>query len=214
MPSPAISVKNMHVAGGVAVGSEVGAAEPVRNDDQGDERGDPCRHLRHEQPEDVPADHAHQAASADVGPHDRDMVQTPGSDEGSGGDGRSITSPTCVRGGDLLRRTDPGAVRATRSGSRRSAPTPGSTCEIIRELDRSRVDVHAACVDRAGWVGRPRPIERLREIPDVAIVKVNLGREIAGDSWSSKVLAVLSLMPGGRGACCGSPGTSAGTTST
>ena len=81
--------------------------------------------------------------------------------------------------------------------------------QIMRELDRSRVEVHAACA--TGPASRPTPTyERLREIPDVDDRGVNLGREIAGGSLASKALAVLSLIPR-RGACCGSPGTSADT---
>ncbi len=66
--------------------------------------------------------------------------------------------------------------------------------EIMRELDRSRVEVHAACV--TGPANRPTPTyRRLREIPDVTIVKTNLGREIAGGTLASKLRAVLSLIP-------------------
>jgi glycosyltransferase involved in cell wall biosynthesis len=66
--------------------------------------------------------------------------------------------------------------------------------QIIRELDRSRVDVHAACARREG--GRPTPTyERLREISDVAMVDANLGREMAGRSIKAKAAAALSLVP-------------------
>jgi glycosyltransferase involved in cell wall biosynthesis len=66
----------------------------------------------------------------------------------------------------------------------------------MRELDRTRVEVHAACA--TGPAHRPTPTyARLREIPDVKIVRVSLGREVAGGSLGSKILALLSLVPAG-----------------
>jgi len=66
--------------------------------------------------------------------------------------------------------------------------------QIIRELDRSRVEVHAACA--TGPPNCPTPTyERLRELPDVRIVSANLGRENEGGSLGTRVLAVLSLLP-------------------
>jgi glycosyltransferase involved in cell wall biosynthesis len=66
--------------------------------------------------------------------------------------------------------------------------------QILRELDRARVEVHAACAP--GSARKPTPTyERLREIPDVEIVKVDLGREVVGAGLRSKVIAVLSLVP-------------------
>lgn len=64
----------------------------------------------------------------------------------------------------------------------------------MRELDRARVEVHAACV--TGSTDQPTPTyRRLREIPDVTIVSTNLGREIAGGSMAAKAMALLSLVP-------------------
>jgi glycosyltransferase involved in cell wall biosynthesis len=66
--------------------------------------------------------------------------------------------------------------------------------QIIRELDRSRVDVHVACV--RGEAGCPTPTyERLREIPDVTVVNANLGREMASRSPKARAMAALSLIP-------------------
>jgi glycosyltransferase involved in cell wall biosynthesis len=88
-------------------------------------------------------------------------------------------------------------VRALFVNTKRRPPLGADTwvhVEIMRNLDRSRVEVHAACV--AGPSRRPTPTyESLREIPGITLVKVNLGREIAGDSVTAKVLAVLSLIP-------------------
>ena len=84
--------------------------------------------------------------------------------------------------------------------------------EIMRELDRSRVEVHAACA--TGPTDNPTPTyQRLREIPEVEIVGVNLGREIAGTSMASKALRDSRAWCPRRGACCGSRGTSASTRS-
>lgn len=66
--------------------------------------------------------------------------------------------------------------------------------EIMRQIDHSRVDVHAACVP--GPADDPTPTFRvLSEIPDITILPVNLGREFTGESRSSKVIGLLSLFP-------------------
>ena len=66
--------------------------------------------------------------------------------------------------------------------------------QVMRELDRSRVEVHAACV--RGPANCPTPTyERLRGIPEVTMIDVNLGREIPRSSLVSKAVAALSLVP-------------------
>lgn len=66
--------------------------------------------------------------------------------------------------------------------------------EIMRQIDRERIEVHAACV--LGPRHRPTPTYALlREIPDITIRPVRLGRELTGESRLSKVIGLLSLAP-------------------
>lgn len=92
-----------------------------------------------------------------------------------------------------------GRTRVLFVNTKRRPPLGADTwihLEIMRELDRSRFDVHAACV--AGPRNRPTPTyRRLREIRDVTIRKVDFGREVAGQTPASKLLAALSLLPAG-----------------
>lgn len=90
-----------------------------------------------------------------------------------------------------------GPIRVLFVNTKRQPPLGADTwvhLQIMRELDRSRVAVHAACA--TGSAHRPTPTyQQLREIPDVDVVGVNLGREIAGGSFTSKLLALASLLP-------------------
>ena len=66
--------------------------------------------------------------------------------------------------------------------------------EIVDKVDRSRVEVHAACA--TGPSRRRTPTyRRLREISDVDIVPIDLGRERADGSMAAKMVATLSLVP-------------------
>lgn len=88
-------------------------------------------------------------------------------------------------------------VRVLFVSTQREPPLGADTAvhlEIIGALDRSRVEVHAACV--VGRRGRPTPTyRRLRSLPDVEIVDVSLGRETVDGSRLGRLLVVLSLVP-------------------
>ncbi|NNE11598.1 MAG: glycosyltransferase family 4 protein [Ilumatobacter sp.] len=89
------------------------------------------------------------------------------------------------------------AVRVLFVNAKQRPPLGADTwvhAEIMRRIDRERVEVHAACVLESG--GEPTPTLRLlREIPDIAIRPINLGRELSGETRLSKVFGVLSLVP-------------------
>jgi glycosyltransferase involved in cell wall biosynthesis len=88
-------------------------------------------------------------------------------------------------------------IRVLFLDTKRQPPLEADTwvhLQIMRELDRSRVEVHAACVK--GPANRPTPTyERLRDIPEVTMIDVNLGREMPRSSLASKAVAALSLVP-------------------
>jgi glycosyltransferase involved in cell wall biosynthesis len=90
-----------------------------------------------------------------------------------------------------------GRIRALFLNTKRQPPLGADTwihLQIMKELDRSRVEVHAACA--RGHARQPTPTyERVREIPDLEMVDVNLGREMPSGSAMRKARAALSLVP-------------------
>ena len=66
--------------------------------------------------------------------------------------------------------------------------------QILRELDRSKVRVFAACAP--GTASNPTPTyQQLIQLVDVEIVKVDLGPERTGDSFAAKARAGLGVVP-------------------
>jgi glycosyltransferase involved in cell wall biosynthesis len=65
--------------------------------------------------------------------------------------------------------------------------------EIMRVLDRSRFDIHAACA--TGPADQPTDTYRhLQELSDLSIVPTDLGREMVGGTRWSKIRGALSLV--------------------
>jgi len=66
--------------------------------------------------------------------------------------------------------------------------------QIVRGLDRSRHQVHAACM--FGTVGHPTPTYgALREIPDLLLFPVNLGRELVSSTRRGRIWETVRTVP-------------------